>query len=222
MISLAIFFLAIYALIALSDILTVPFSPPAPVETSFVGVSSKQPGRCGVSVGFKAWKWMSSFRNWLTTSERNRAYCKVYHKQKKAKIAKRKKQFRRDNIEVVLISERRSKKRFLAAHPGYGWPKYKQLHAAIRARRKNAPVGNLETIKLWESKWNQKKSVRCYWCQNHFQPSQCHTDHITALALGGPHTIENLCVSCSQCNKRKQAQTVTAWNQRITAPVLAL
>jgi 5-methylcytosine-specific restriction endonuclease McrA len=35
-----------------------------------------------------------------------------------------------------------------------------------------------------------------------------HIDHITARSLGGNDVLENLCVSCAECNRKKGAKTV--------------
>ncbi len=88
------------------------------------------------------------------------------------------------------------------------------------ARKKKATIGNQTAIQAWTQRWKAKNTVRCYWCQGSFSPKTCHTDHVVALTKGGPHSIENLCVSCKTCNLKKQAKRLESWNLRITQPVL--
>lgn len=89
-----------------------------------------------------------------------------------------------------------------------------------RAIQKQAIIGDQNVISVWEKSWRGKKSVRCYWCDGRFSPSKCHTDHVIALSKGGPHSIDNLCVSCGKCNNKKYNFTVAQWNSRINQMAL--
>ena len=108
--------------------------------------------------------------------------------------------------------------------------KYRRTHplawrksdAVRRARKLNANTGNLETIAAWESRWRSKKRAKCFWCQQPFSPSDCHTDHIIALSRGGIHSVENLCVSCAHCNQTKSDKELARWNESLARPVLLL
>lgn len=61
--------------------------------------------------------------------------------------------------------------------------------------------------------WNAQKKV-CHWCGERC-PNDAEADHITALSRGGAHVIRNLCVACSNCNRRKAARDPIEWAQMI-------
>lgn len=86
-------------------------------------------------------------------------------------------------------------------------------------KRKNS-VGNQKLITEWLKTWRALKKVACYWCREIFNPSDCHADHITPLTKGGPHSVENMCVACGDCNRHKHDKTLAVWNQQISEPVL--
>ena len=89
-----------------------------------------------------------------------------------------------------------------------------------RALKAGAKLGNQAVIRVWESKWRGKQRVRCYWCGGEFNPSVCHSDHVMPLSKGGPHTIENLCISCLNCNLSKHDLLLGDWNSGLKEPVL--
>lgn len=89
-----------------------------------------------------------------------------------------------------------------------------------RALKRCAPIGNIAVILEWEKRWRTKVSLECYWCKNKTPIKKCHADHIVPLAKGGPHSIENLCVSCQHCNCTKRTDSLSKWNTRIKEPVL--
>lgn len=88
-----------------------------------------------------------------------------------------------------------------------------------RSRTVSTP-NDLAAIAAWEMAWRNKRSVRCYWCGGRFSPSQCHADHVQALATDGAHTIDNLCISCAQCNWKKNDKPLSEWNQSLIQMVL--
>lgn len=98
--------------------------------------------------------------------------------------------------------------------------KCRDWDAKRRARRRANGIGNFALIERWERKWKNLATVKCYWCRKPFKPKQCHSDHIIAIRNGGPHSIENMCISCSLCNSTKKAKSVSEWNQFLSEPVL--
>ena len=88
------------------------------------------------------------------------------------------------------------------------------------ARKCRATVGDTEVILAWEKSWRSKKLVTCYWCSKKISGKTAQSDHINALTKGGTHSVENLCISCSTCNQRKNAKSLSAWNSQIAQPVL--
>ena len=91
-----------------------------------------------------------------------------------------------------------------------------------RDRKANGDCKKEASIAQWTRAWKKRRSVRCYWCNDSFAPKSCHSDHIVALAIGGRHSSDNMCISCSPCNLSKSARPLNAWNSMITSPVLAL
>ena len=91
-----------------------------------------------------------------------------------------------------------------------------------RDRKCNGDCKKEPSIAQWTRAWKKRRSVRCYWCNDSFAPKSCHSDHIVALAIGGRHSSDNMCISCSPCNLSKSARPLNAWNSMITSPVLAL
>jgi len=89
-----------------------------------------------------------------------------------------------------------------------------------RALLKGAEI-NLAKMQEWMASVKRKRSVRCYYCNSKISTAKIHFDHIVALAKGGPHSVENLCVSCGHCNLSKQDKPVRAW-VRIGQQVLEL
>lgn len=89
-----------------------------------------------------------------------------------------------------------------------------------RAIKRRAAIGDPKIISRWRARWQRKPRVTCYWCHAAIRGENGHADHIVALSIGGAHSIENLCISCAQCNCRKHAKTLSAWNAEIAEPIL--
>jgi 5-methylcytosine-specific restriction endonuclease McrA len=170
--------------------------------------------------------------------EKSRAYYLSHRdKIKSSAIA-----YRKNNLEKVKSAQRRhhqehpekSKNRFLkwiATHREHFNKKcseYKKSHLPeCRARNQNrrallrASTINLKKIEAWMSSIMAKPSASCYWCGAKVSKPNLHFDHIVALSKGGPHSIENLCVSCAACNLSKHNKDVVAW-VRVGQQVLSL
>jgi len=97
---------------------------------------------------------------------------------------------------------------------------YSTQHSHNRRVGKHQSRKDNISVYKWLLKWKSKRLVRCYWCQLHFKPSSCHIDHIMPISRGGKNTIENVCISCADCNMKKKAKSISVWNQSITNPVL--
>lgn len=88
--------------------------------------------------------------------------------------------------------------------------------ASVVAKRRALTAGsviNLKLIKEWMANQKSKPSAVCYWCQNRISTDKIHFDHIVSLSKGGPHCIENLCVSCAPCNLSKNNRSVRVWTK---------
>lgn len=107
-------------------------------------------------------------------------------------------------VEKPKLFERRKTKEFKA--------KRRFLSNKRRAKKLGTSAVGLKVISDWEIKWKSKLSVRCYWCDLYFDPKDCHSDHIVSLKNGGLHEISNLCISCANCNLRKNSRPLLEWN----------
>lgn len=50
---------------------------------------------------------------------------------------------------------------------------------------------------------------RCESCKRKFPPAFMEADHITAVRIGGPTTLENLQLLCRECNAKKGGSALT-------------
>lgn len=83
---------------------------------------------------------------------------------------------------------------------------------ARRALKKKATVNKAGILQFVRSV-KSKKWVTCYYCQSLTPAFGCHFDHIVPLAEGGPHAVENLCVSCPTCNMKKSDYLLINWKK---------
>ena len=129
-------------------------------------------------------------------------------------------------VKTDPVAKRRaqdSSKRWKKRHPEYQMEHYHRykltphgkakIRAASLKRRalKKAATINLAAITEWLKRIRSKTSAVCYYCDKRIPASDIHIDHIVALAKGGAHSVENLCVSCNSCNSSKGAKPVRTW-----------
>lgn len=88
-------------------------------------------------------------------------------------------------------------------------------HAISRLRRtnrlKSGLVGNPKSINIFMNGVRSKRFARYYYCDKKVRTNAIHFDHIIPLSKGGPHSVENLCVSCPRCNLSKRARLIEDW-----------
>lgn len=94
-------------------------------------------------------------------------------------------------------------------------------HVAKRNALKRRATINLKSINEFVSSTLSKQNSVCYYCRKIFPSNSIHFDHIIPLSKGGPHSIENLCVACRDCNLAKHAKFISAW-VRVGQQVLSL
>ncbi len=76
---------------------------------------------------------------------------------------------------------------------------------------KKAAEVNLQGMQDFVKAVKSKPSAICYYCQKRVPIADVHLDHIVPLIKGGMHAVENLCVSCSTCNRSKGAKPLIEW-----------
>ncbi len=161
--------------------------------------------------------------NYQKNKAKRNASSKKYHVKnaEKLKVTAMEKYYA--NHEELKAYQRASAKKHSAqrkvyrkAHPEYSI----SAGHRRRAREYNSTVSDRAAIAKWEIKWRKAKSVRCYWCNLTFVGKVCVMDHIIPLSKTGPHSIDNVCISCRPCNSLKQASALDVWNSKIEQPVL--
>lgn len=85
--------------------------------------------------------------------------------------------------------------------------KIASIAAAKRARKIGARAGCRKAYRAFVRRVQTATSIACYWCSTATRKGQRHRDHIIPLSKGGADAVENLCVSCPNCNQRKWAKT---------------
>lgn len=128
-------------------------------------------------------KWQ--FDQWAHRQEYMRAY---YQKNKEKLKAKTKVQY--------------------LANKAQFW-NYAQKRRALKMQAAN----NLLAIRSFAESVKAKRYAYCYYCGDRVKTSNIHFDHIIPLVKGGAHSIENLCVSCADCNLSKQDKLLSRWNK---------
>lgn len=149
-----------------------------------------------------------------THREKEREDSRQYHKANAAKVSARHARHYAQNRGRISVV----KKAWSAANPD----KCRLYANKHRAAKLGASQEMAALIAEWEQSWRAKRSARCYWCNKAHAPSKCHTEHIKPLSKGGPHSIENLCVSCAKCNLSKGAKALERWNAALNEPSLML
>lgn len=159
--------------------------------------------------------------------ERAKAICKKSKDKYPEKTKLRSVNYCRKNRAKLNLIRRR----WTEAHPGYNtlhngkWskenPEKTSLYQARRRMLERNATVNLAGIKAFIKSVKSKRTVTCYYCDSRILSKGCHFDHIVPLSKGGPHSVENLCVSCSTCNHRKSNKSISAWD-RMGQQVLSL
>lgn len=103
-----------------------------------------------------------------------------------------------------LVKERQKKWRM--SESGRAWRKV--WDAKHRAEKLDVTV-NPKSINIYVARVRASHSIKCYYCESFVSGKKAHIDHIIPLSKGGPHSIENLCATCSHCNLTKSAKLIT-------------
>ena len=133
---------------------------------------------------------------------------KLWYREHRERALKNVKSWQSGHPEEVKAFKRASYRRRMAT------PKGRALILMGAHKRRALLVKatvNLRSITDWMERVRSKPTARCYYCQQRIASSTIHFDHIVALSRGGPHSVENLCVSCSRCNRRKWNKPIRAW-----------
>lgn len=151
---------------------------------------------------------------------RDKAYRdKRYAAQQKQRTADARKRWQNDPAWKAkkLVESRlyyvKNRERALARSKAYAAKnrgRVRCVQAKYRALKRQAAV-NLRGIKDFVLSVKSKPFATCYYCNSRTPTDKIHFDHVVPLSKGGPHSVENLCVSCGFCNMSKHDKTVADW-----------
>lgn len=88
------------------------------------------------------------------------------------------------------------------ANPG----RVRALNNEREAGKRDAQTGSRESYSAYMGWTYSAELIACYWCGAATTKGARHRDHIIPIARGGTDSVGNLCVSCPDCNLRKNAQ----------------
>ncbi len=91
--------------------------------------------------------------------------------------------------------------------------KWSAMSSRRRAAVRKVTI-NLEGIESWMQRMRRLSFVNCYYCRRLFHACEIHFDHVVPISRGGPHAIENLCVSCPGCNLSKGPKMISEWDSK--------
>jgi 5-methylcytosine-specific restriction endonuclease McrA len=135
---------------------------------------------------------------WKTDPVKNRERARKWYLNNRVKALNRiraRYQIKKDEI----LAHKRS-------HPEQG-----RMYAAIRRARTRTSPENAALIKAWAARIFENGSPPCYYCRKKLTPVEVRFDHIVAVSKGGSHSLDNLCVSCHDCNSSKYNKPLQEW-----------
>ena len=136
---------------------------------------------------------------------------KAYREANQERIRERARIYYWANREHVLEHHREHQRKYNAAN--------KDVCRAIkhRYRARKAQSGGSHTPAELDSirsaQTDKRGEVRCWWCGKPI--TAWHVDHKIPLARGGSNGVGNLCLSCADCNWRKNAKTPSEFMGRL-------
>lgn len=75
--------------------------------------------------------------------------------------------------------------------------KYNVAHPTFRKLREDARKYRAQLLK--------SQHGNCFWCKREIE-GESHIDHKIPLIKGGDSSIENLCVACPDCNRKRHTK----------------
>ena len=88
-----------------------------------------------------------------------------------------------------------------------------------KGRRRRARMANVylddHTAQQMVDHWHEKgiEPSSCIYCGDYADT----VDHVIAIALGGPHVLDNLVPACRSCNSSKGSSTIIEWFGKLAA-----
>ena len=184
----------------------------------------------------------ASKRWWKAHPEQLRAKWRMAALKNKVHRAVRRKAWRLENLQSVRAKNRDWQKKNWKHRQKYVSEYYQKNKGKLQKRtrdwfkqnrgrhmanvlrrcgRLKAQCSNPKAIDAYCRDIKVKPMVRCYYCSKMVSTKRIHFDHIIPLSKGGPHSVDNLCVSCAQCNLSKHASPIQDW-YKLGQQILAL
>jgi 5-methylcytosine-specific restriction endonuclease McrA len=130
----------------------------------------------------------------------------------RAKALARKKRYRERHKEKIRLEKqayyKKTREAYQKRHKSWCEQNRERRKITISicvAKRRAKMAGTYITMAQVKELLKRHKG-KCYWCGKRYG-SDYHLDHVHPLSKGGEHSIENLCVACPDCNRRKCAKT---------------
>lgn len=145
----------------------------------------------------------------LVAEQRKRAYAarRAKYPERRELIQAAIKKRRAANSERYRQYDRNSYRR----HRQKAMQRAAKYGAKRRAQKKDASIGDTSVIAQWQQAIRNMKWVRCHWCGTKVPGRDVHFDHVVALSNGGSHSLGNICASCPECNRSKNARVIANW-----------
>jgi len=83
------------------------------------------------------------------------------------------------------------------------WQKNHRPYFQEWNRRRRYRIAETPNTRRFYEFVRSKALIPCYYCGRYINGKKAHVDHVFALSKTGNHSVENLCVSCPDCNTRK-------------------
>lgn len=143
------------------------------------------------------------YKEWrLKNAERVKVKLAEWVTTNKDRVSNYKKEWRLRN-PVDQSKARLYRQRYAARHGERYLLMVRQYSANRRSRKRRSSIESITPEMIACLLLKQKR--RCVYCQMKLG-KKYHCDHIVPLALGGPHSIMNLQITCPSCNVRKSAK----------------
>jgi 5-methylcytosine-specific restriction endonuclease McrA len=149
----------------------------------------------------------------LENKERRNAYNRKWRKSNPEKVAQHALQ-QKPNLKRLYIKNRNQRVAYSISWSRKNLTKYRdgqRFHQQKRRALIRKSTINLKAIKSFMFGVLSREISVCYYCKNKILSRSVHFDHIIPLSKGGPHSVENICVSCASCNLSKNDKPFRMW-----------
>ncbi len=138
--------------------------------------------------------------------EKGREACRKWWKTNGHKLAEKKRAATKAWAKANPERVRATRRAWQLAHPAEYRARLDASLAKRRARERGARVGCRRAYRAYMRWARNVPAADCNWCHQSTTPKSRHIDHIIPLSRGGADAVENLCIACPPCNRKKGAK----------------